>query len=374
MQLIRFDDGHAVVCDGLPAALDDALLWCDCTYDEARAWVEPIARLTGVRPLEDHLLDAENLAHPSSFESTSDYELLIFRGLVSTASDIETAERLEFETRPTVFFVLPQLLVTVRAPDSSTVPRIKRRLIETAGGSHRITIARPDDLMLRIIDMMVDRYLELRNPLTDRLERWQRDLLAPHRRVRDWYELLQARNALRRIEGICEDQLEALQRWRDERLEQAEPGGPLELPESLQVRTNDLLEHVRRVLYHVLRLGSSIETAVQLHFSATAHRQNEIMRTLTLITAVFLPLTLITGIFGMNFEFIPGLHSEFGFWSVMGLMTVIALAMWSFFRARRWVASRPGRARPQRSARRAAADAAREAAQSGVDSADTQRR
>ena len=59
---------------------------------------------------------------------------------------------------------------------------------------------------------------------------------------------------------------------------------------------------------------------MQLHFASVTHRTSEIMRVLTLITAIFMPLTLITGIFGMNFEMIPGLHSRWGFWLSLGGM------------------------------------------------------
>jgi Mg2+ and Co2+ transporter CorA len=76
---------------------------------------------------------------------------------------------------------------------------------------------------------------------------------------------------------------------------------------------------------------------VQLHFSATAHRTNQIMRTLTVLTAIFMPLTLITGIFGMNFEVMPGIHSPSGFWWTMGTMAFIALGLVTFFRARRYL-------------------------------------
>ena len=72
--------------------------------------------------------------------------------------------------------------------------------------------------------------------------------------------------------------------------------------ELLRVRSRDVLEHIERVLAHVRRLESSAETAVQMHFSAQSNRTNAIMRTLTVLTAIFLPLNLVTGFFGMNFE------------------------------------------------------------------------
>ena len=68
-----------------------------------------------------------------------------------------------------------------------------------------------------------------------------------------------------------------------------------------------------------MRAGQA-ESAVQLYFAAMSHRTTEIMRLLTLITAIFMPLTLITGIFGMNFDVIPGLHKSYGFWLALAVL------------------------------------------------------
>lgn len=72
-------------------------------------------------------------------------------------------------------------------------------------------------------------------------------------------------------------------------------------------------ESCRTYSKHTLRLRSAIQSAIDLHFSAIANQTNENMRILAIITAVFAPLTLLTGIYGMNFEFIPGLKSPVGF-------------------------------------------------------------
>ena len=105
----------------------------------------------------------------------------------------------------------------------------------------------------------------------------------------------------------------------------------------LLVRINDVMEHVTRVLNHARRLESSIESAVQIHFAAMAHRTSEIMRTLTVITALFMPLTLITGIFGMNFEVMPLLKNRAGFWMTMGAMVVMVAVLLFFFRRKRYL-------------------------------------
>lgn len=438
MQFLSIHDGVAQPLDSAPGRLPaGGVLWIDCHYDEARAWVPVVEALTGATVFEDHLLDAENPEHPSYFDSTRHYEMVVFRGLALRTPAAGEAASTRVRTRPTVFFVLPGCLVTVRAADSRTVATLRARLLDPAASRQRLPRS-AEELMLRLLNGMVDRYLELRQPLTEQLERWQRRLLDPRRPFRDWYALLEARGELRKLEQLCEEQLDAMQEWLDERMElapggsggspgpgaapsgasegppgaargQPEPGkaghpaaavpmaavpaadvpeadvptadvptavvpaavvpaadapaagdpapadslGPL--PDALQVRANDVVNHIHRVLAHARRLQDSIESAVQLHFSSTAHRTNEIMRTLTTISAVFMPLTLITGIFGMNFEFIPGLHMRAGFWIAIAVMGLIAVALLVWFRTRRYLASptlgtRPRRAHDERPA------------------------
>ena len=86
------------------------------------------------------------------------------------------------------------------------------------------------------------------------------------------------------------------------------------------------------------RLEQSTETAVQMHFSVQSNRTNDIMRTLTALTAVFLPLNLIAGIFGMNFEFLPLIHKADGFWWALGSMVFIALSLVMLFWRKRYLA------------------------------------
>ena len=76
---------------------------------------------------------------------------------------------------------------------------------------------------------------------------------------------------------------------------------------------------------------------MQLHFSAQGQRTNDIMRTLTAVTAIFLPLNLFTGFFGMNFEHLPLIHSTEGMWTAMVLMALLAIGIVVYFWRRRYI-------------------------------------
>jgi len=371
----------------------EGFLWIDASQDDLKdlpAWREQMHRLTGVYLHGLHLRDATNPTHPSYFDNTADYEMVIFRKLFIDAPDVgdnfihsdpvALLGKESLPTRPVTFFVLPNALITVRHGESLSINEMRQRLYELGkpdqregagsraiGGLGALTRppAGPGDLMLRIINAMVDRYLALRTPLTQLLDYWQRELLRPNRKFNDWISLLEARIGLRRLESLCEEQYDALQELREVALDPNETVednhgrvrayGPRR--DALLVHINDVLEHIARVLNSARRMEASVESAVQLHFSATAHRTNEIMRVLTVITAIFMPLTLITGIFGMNVDF-PQLFKDHGaFWWVMGGMATLALLMWLAFSAKSYLESRPYRV-AQMIARKAAHRAA----------------
>ena len=103
------------------------------------------------------------------------------------------------------------------------------------------------------------------------------------------------------------------------------------------MRIHDLSNHIERIQKHTARFSSAIKAAIELHFSAISNQTNENMRILAIITAVFAPLTLLTGIYGMNFEFIPGLASPHGFWIMLGLMLLTTMLLIYYFYRRHLV-------------------------------------
>lgn len=80
----------------------------------------------------------------------------------------------------------------------------------------------------------------------------------------------------------------------------------------------------------------SLDSASTFFFSAQTHKMNEIMKTLTIVSAIFIPLTFIVGVYGMNFENMPELKYPNGYYTIVGIMGVISIAMLFYFKKRKW--------------------------------------
>jgi magnesium transporter len=101
--------------------------------------------------------------------------------------------------------------------------------------------------------------------------------------------------------------------------------------------------YFRNVYDHIVRISEAIETnrdllsnVLDAHFSIVSNRTNEIMKSLTLLSAIFLPLTFVTGFFGMNFEHLP-FKSDALMWAAVACCLLLPSAMLLWFRSRRWM-------------------------------------
>ena len=301
-----------------------------------------------------HIQDLLNSQLPSHFDYSSDYSFMVFRRLAEgrTETDISSPGAIlhrenhralpsilrRIDASPIGFLVFDRLLLTVHPANCAVRDQFIQRLMGASSGvglQYR-GILHPADLMLRLVRQAVDSYLDLRRELTRQLEHWQGQLLNPDNRFDSWNSLLDTRMTLHYLDEICEDQRACIQDWmtmldgksRDETM----LGKTIE---QLNIRSRDVLEHIERVMNHVSRMEQSSETAIQMHFNVQSNRTNEIMRTLTVLTAVFLPLNLVTGFFGMNFDNFPFIHSDEGlFMTEIFMITLLMAMVWTFWRKR----------------------------------------
>ncbi len=345
LQAWQIGDGSATPLDELPLTLPaGGFVWIAVERETLREQFPMLqARLahwTGAPLLELHVSDLLNEQLPSNFDNTQAYDVMVLQRLGAVAG----TGPVQLDTRAIGFAIYAQVLISVHPPACPVRAHFAERLPQwcvTPVGSFATRLpSSPDELMLRIANHVVDSYLALRRELGRQHGELQQALINTRQPFTDWSTLLGARDTLQRLEDLCADQQSAVQEWLDALAEWPAGEGQAER-EQLRVRGRDLLEHIERVLAHVRRLAVSTESAVQMHYAALAHRTNNIMRVLTALTAVFLPLNLITGIFGMNFDALPLIHSATGFWIAFGAMVTIAASLVWWFRRKRYLGTRP---------------------------------
>ena len=383
MQIVVFTQGSLHFVDELPSsAPDDGFVW---VFTERESFVMDLPKLQflaqqvgGSALLDLHCQDLASQLHPSHYDYTSVYDLVIFRRLITATEATEARLEAELDnvqpslavkparkrgppvfnrisTRAVGFVQFDKLLISVHPGGCYTAKSFVERYLKDAlhseGASPQSAVARsrlptsPADLMLRMINMMVDSYLDLRKDLSTQLDHWQTELLNPRSHFTNWNALMTARNELHTLEDLCEEQHDAMQEWLDTLREQA--NGTIAAVnqaehDGLVARARDVIEHIERVVHHVRRLEQAAESAIQIHFGAQSNRTNDIMRTLTALTAIFLPLNLITGFFGMNFETFPLIHYQNALLWTIAFMVSIALVLGLVFWRKRYIA-RTGR-------------------------------
>ncbi len=296
------------------------LVWFDFSRQDTSWFKQVRDLLKNFEVDEKHILDSLNELHPSFFDGMQSYDMVIFRGLCQET----TIEKLE--TQPTAFFLFERCLVTVHSENNYAIHLVKKRMLNNHYKAHHLPV-HAAALMHQILDVMVNQFLALREPFSEQLDTWRTALLNDD--FKDWQAFINHKRQLRKVEMLCEQQLDALLAWRED------TRGLLD--EHLEVRYNDLIEHIHRMLNHVKNLQNEIEFLIQLQFSTQAQRTNKIVLPLTLVSIIFLPLNLIASIFGMNFVDLPLLQHHFGYVYALGGMLTLAVGLLLMFKWNKWL-------------------------------------
>lgn len=195
-------------------------------------------------------------------------------------------------------------------------------------GKGRIRRLSSDYLAYALIDAIVDNYFAVLEGLGERIEQVEEELLAIPKTatLQKIHELKREMIFLRRAVWPLREVISGLQRG-----------------ESTLVADNTRL-YLRDVYDHTIQVIDTIETSrdmlsgmLDIYLSSISNRMNEIMKFLTIVGTIFIPLTFIVGIYGMNFRHMPELEWHYGYFGVMGFMLLIAVGMLSYFRKKKWL-------------------------------------
>ncbi|QHI68124.1 magnesium/cobalt transporter CorA [Tichowtungia aerotolerans] len=269
-----------------------------------------------------HLLALEDVVNLRQRSKVDDYETTLYTAMRMLSLN---EERLSGEQ--VSFFLGKNFVLTFQEVEGDCLDPVRDRIRNHAG---RIRGAGPDYLLYALIDAIVDAYFPVLEAYDLRLEELEDDVLGkPDNSTRN------------RLFNIKHD----LTRLRRTLWPVREMTGALAHSESRLI-TESTLPYLRDCQDHAVQLlelaesyretGSSL---MDFYLSSISNRMNEIMKVLTIIATIFIPLTFIAGIYGMNFENMPELHVHNGYFIALGVMTVLGLAMFAWFVHKGWLSS-----------------------------------
>jgi magnesium transporter len=225
------------------------------------------------------------------------------------------------------FFIGADYLVTLPAVELLPVTRLFRRCSEDPALREQLFSKGSGRLLYEVLDDLFDYCFPILDKIGHKLDSLEDDVFEGRSQevVRDISNVKQEIISYRKIIKPERATLRVLER-NVERF----------LPEELELYFDDIVDASERIWDILDNYKEVVEALEDTNESVIAHRQNDVLRVLTVFSVILLPLTLITGIFGMNVHF-PGFGTAAGFWGVIGLMIVVCGALIAFFRAKRWL-------------------------------------
>jgi magnesium transporter len=297
-----------------PAADDPRTLWLN---------VDGVHEVTVLERLGQHFnlhqLLLEDIAHTRQRPKLESYGDHLFMDL--NVIHIEADDEIHTEQ---VSLVLGQrwLLSFNERPQPWTQPIRERLKADKARCRH----LGPDYLAYSILDAVVDDYYVVLEKIGDRVEVLEEELMASPTpaTLHAVYTLKREIIGLRKSVWPLRELIGGLQRERDL------------VHEETQVYLRDLYDHAIQVLDTVETYRDILAGMLDIYLSSVSNRMNEVMKVLTVIATIFIPLTFIAGVYGMNFEHMPELSWRYGYGFAWGIMLAVGAGMLLYFRRKNW--------------------------------------
>jgi magnesium transporter len=195
------------------------------------------------------------------------------------------------------------------------------------GGKGRIRRLGPDYLAYALLDAIVDGYFLILEKLGERLESLEDDLVADPspETLQAVYRLKRELTYLRTSVWPLREVIGALERG----------DSPLIQP-TTRIYLRDVYDHTIQVIETLETYRDMAAGMLDIYLSSVSNRMNEVMKVLTVIATLFIPLTFLAGVYGMNFKYMPELEQPWAYPAVWGVMVAVAIAMLAYFRRKRW--------------------------------------
>lgn len=263
--------------------------------------------------------DALQEVHHPKVEAYAGFLYLILHGIAADK------KKRGFVTKDVDFFLGRNFLVTVHHGPSRSI-----------AAAREICLRHPDvlaegtvGLLHRIVDQLVDHYRPDVDSLEDRVENLER-VVFEHPQKNPLRDVLQLKRDIASLRRVALPQRDSIGRLARREFAQ--------IPEAMTYRFRDVYDNLVRLNEEAMFLQDRVTTLLDAYLSAQSNRLNQVMKVLTVIATIFMPLTVLTGLYGMNVKLalFPGGDAA-QFWWIMGIMFVTSVGMLWIFRRMRWL-------------------------------------
>jgi len=229
-----------------------------------------------------------------------------------------------FATRDIDFFIGPNWLVTVHDGQSTSIAHLR----ELCDRHDRLLAEGPVALFHRIVDTMVDHYRPVMDALEQRIDRVEEEAFTGQRELAR--RMVTLRHELAQMRRVLMPQRDVIGR-----LARREFSA---ISDEMAYRFRDVYDHVVRLADEAILFQDRVTGILEVNLAAISNRLNQVMKVLTVMSTIFLPLTVLSGMWGMNVMLpkFPGGDAA-QFWWVTGIMVAVAAAMLAVFRRNRWM-------------------------------------
>ncbi|NNL03188.1 MAG: magnesium/cobalt transporter CorA [Eudoraea sp.] len=269
-----------------------------------------------------HPLILEDIANTQQRPKLEEHEEYIFVVLKMLYFDKD--QNLKFEN---ISFVQgSSYVLSFQEADGDVFNAVRDRLRNSKG---RVRSNGADYLLYVLMDAIVDNYFNLMEVMGEKIEELEENL----------FEEKPKKDLILEIHGLKREILKirrAVYPLR-EVVNHIDKVDTSLITEKTQLYLRDLYDHVIQVSESIDIQRELIWSLMDMHMTTISNRMNEVMKVLTIMATIFIPLTFIAGIYGMNFENIPELKFEYGYFVLWGVMVVVFLAMLYYFKRKEWL-------------------------------------
>ncbi len=310
-----FEDVFYDLSDCISHVKPNMVKWINIEGLHQADLIEALGKLYDIHPLT--LEDIVHIDQRPKFEEYDHYVVAIMKMIQYTT---------EVESEQLAIVLLENTVISFQEPQGGDAFDIIRNRLRAAKG--RVRKLGADYLAYALMDAVVDLYFNVIEKIGDRIEKIEEDIIAnsDKKSLLELYHLKREMIYLRKQVWPMRDLINNMVRSETKLIN----------PTS-DVYLRDLTDHVTRIIDTVETYRDLLSGIMDIYLSTNANRMNEVMKVLTIMSSIFIPVTFIAGVYGMNFDNMPELRTQNGYFITWGIMLSVIFGLIIYFKRKKWL-------------------------------------